>query len=293
MAAGFFLLAGSVFDEKPPVRARHVVVIGVDGMSPNGIQNAETPFMDAMRKNGSWAFHAQAILPSSSSPNWASMIMGAGPEKHGITSNAWQRRKHEQEPVCQGKWGTFPTIFALLREQRPKAFSAIYHDWFSFGRLVEPGVTSRKLNTAGYRETTRAACIGIRLHKPELTFIHLDLCDHAGHKFGHGTPEYYRSVALADKMIGKILKALQQAKILEETVVLVTSDHGGIGKGHGGETMEEVEIPWIISGPGVKKDHEITTPFKTYHTAATLAWLLGVTPHECWDGKPVLEAFNE
>jgi hypothetical protein len=63
----------------------HVVVIGVDGLNPNGIRVADTPNFDKLIKGGAHTFHARAVMPTSSSPNWASMIMGAGPEQHGVT----------------------------------------------------------------------------------------------------------------------------------------------------------------------------------------------------------------
>ena len=77
----------------------HVIIIGIDGMSPDGIKNAKTPVMDNLMKNGSFTMHARNVLPTSSSPNWASMIMGAGPEQHGITSNKWELNDHELPPL--------------------------------------------------------------------------------------------------------------------------------------------------------------------------------------------------
>ncbi|MYI84231.1 MAG: alkaline phosphatase family protein, partial [Rhodothermaceae bacterium] len=71
----------------PPI---HIVVVGVDGLSPDGIRQASTPNLDALMEQGASSFSARAVLPTSSSPNWASMINGAGPEQHGIISNAWQ-----------------------------------------------------------------------------------------------------------------------------------------------------------------------------------------------------------
>ena len=96
----------------------HVVVIGVDGMSPDGIANAETPTMDKLIATGASTMTARAVLPTSSSPNWASMIMGAGPIHHGITSNGWEPDKHELTTVAVGSGNRFPTIFSILREQR-------------------------------------------------------------------------------------------------------------------------------------------------------------------------------
>jgi hypothetical protein len=49
-------------------QVKHVVVIGVDGMSPDGIRKASTPHIDALIKNGAHTFKAQAVMPSVSSP---------------------------------------------------------------------------------------------------------------------------------------------------------------------------------------------------------------------------------
>src|SRR5271168_3442225 len=99
--------------------ALHVVVIGVDGLSPDGIQKAATPHLHALMKAGASTLHARAVMPTVSSPNWASMIMGAGPEQHGVTTNDWEPTKFEIAPTAVGSGGMFPTIFGLLRSQRP------------------------------------------------------------------------------------------------------------------------------------------------------------------------------
>jgi len=44
-------------------------------------------------REGAWTLHARGVMPTVSSPNWASMIMGAGPEQHGVTSIDWQPYK--------------------------------------------------------------------------------------------------------------------------------------------------------------------------------------------------------
>ena len=267
---------------------KHVVVIGVDGMSPDGILNANTPNMDKMIKNGAHTFEGQAVMPTSSSPNWASMIMGAGPEQHGITSNAWKRKDVKEKSYCNGKVGeTWPTIFKVLKEQRPKVRIGIFHHWISFGRLVERGVANRKEFTFSKVNTISRAATYFRIAKPELIFIHLDHVDHAGHKYGHGTPEYYESVSEADMLIGRMQKAIQRAGLDEETIIIITSDHGGKGHGHGGDSPEEINIPWIITGPQVSKGKTITQKVNTYDTAATIASLLKLKSPECWIAKPI------
>ncbi len=140
-------------------------------------------------------------------------------------------------------------------------------------------------------ETTERTVAYLKEKRPQFTFIHLDHVDHAGHNHGHGTPEYDQSVAEADRLIGLVLEGLREAGIAEKTVVLVTSDHGGNVKGHGGAAMAEIEIPWILHGPGVAAGKELATPVNTYDTAATVASIFGLDAPGCWIARPVAEAF--
>ena len=90
---GLCLLNQTAF--APPLPGvSHFVVIGCDGMSPDGVLKAKSSVMRRLMKEGAWSLHARGVMPTSSSPNWASMIMGAGPEQHGVTSNDWQRTPH-------------------------------------------------------------------------------------------------------------------------------------------------------------------------------------------------------
>lgn len=75
-ATGWVLFAGET-------GGKHVVVIGIDGLSPRGIEMADTPHIDALVASGAHTWKARGVFPTKSSPNWASMIMGAGPEQHG------------------------------------------------------------------------------------------------------------------------------------------------------------------------------------------------------------------
>jgi len=270
----------------------HVIIIGCDGMSPDGILKAETPAMDRMMSEGAWSLRARAVLPTVSSPNWASIIMGAEPEQHGVTSNEWRLDKFVLEPLVRGKHGFFPTIFEALREQRPSARIGVFHDWDGFTHLFAHEDTDIVKDCEGPGETTREAMKYFAEAKPELLFIHLDHVDHAGHESGHGTVEYTAAVVEADEYIADIRRAVEKSGLEQSTFILVTADHGGKGKGHGGPTREEVEIPWILVGPGVARGHELTTFVNTYDTSPTVAFLLGLTAPPVWTGKVVREAIT-
>lgn len=284
-----FALLSLVGGSGAPVE--HVVVVGCDGMSPDGVRKASAPVMQRLMREGAWTLRARGVMPTSSSPNWASMIMGAGPEQHGVTSNDWQPDKFDIPPMVKGPGGIFPTLFSLLREQRPGCTLAVFYDWDGFGRLFERGMVDVVENPKGPTNTIRRAIECLKSRRPTLTFIQLDHVDHAGHEFGHGTPQYYASVAVADQLIGEMVSAIQEAGIKDSTLLLVTSDHGGKDKGHGGATLAEIEIPWILTGPGVRAGHEIKSPVNVYDTAATIAFAMALKPPEAWIARLVREAF--
>lgn len=289
----FFTLWSNTINsqEENKLGIAHVVVIGFDGLSPNGLENATAPIFDRLIREGSSTVHARAVLPTSSSSNWASMIMGAGPEQHGITSNAWERDNITLPAVTQSEDFLFPTIFQLIDSQKGNAeIGAIYH-WGGFGRLFEKSAVDYDINPESEDETAVRAGNYIKEKKPDFTFIHFDHIDHAGHEFGHGTPEYYLSVEKADTLLGKVMKAIEEAKIADKTLVIISADHGGLGKGHGGESLAEVEIPFIIWGKGIKKNHKIIYPVYQYDNAATVAFALGLKTPQAWIGKPIKSAF--
>jgi arylsulfatase A-like enzyme len=272
--------------------ATRVVVIGVDGLSARGLQASKKPNIAALMASGAWTLHARAVLPTVSSPNWASMIMGAGPAQHGVTSNDWAPDHYTIEPSCKGPSGISPTMFLLLRQQKPSSDIAIFHEWDGFARLVEPGIPTLIQHGSSAADTMQRAISYLDAHAPDLLFIHLDSVDDAGHSYGHMTPEYLRAIEDADGLIGQLVRALEKRKLRNDTVLFVTADHGGVGKKHGGESMEELEIPWVISGLGVRAGVELKSPVNQFDTAATIAYLLGLNPPPCWIGRTVSEALR-
>ncbi len=274
-------------------RVSHVIVIGYDGLSPRGIAEATAPTWQKFLKEGSSTMTARAVMPTSSSSNWGSMIMGVGPEQHGITSNDWQPDKFTIAPVVPGPAGFSETMFSVLRRLKPDADIGVFHDWKDFGRLVEPNVPNHISHEMGPKLTMRRAVEYFREHKPTLLFVHLDHIDTAGHRSGWYTPTYREAVELGDQLTAEMVKAVEDAGLMQQTAFLLTADHGGTGTKHGGESMDELLIPWLVSGPGVRKGFRILRPVNTYDTACTVLTLLGVVPPEYWICRPVKEAFED
>jgi hypothetical protein len=230
-------------------------------------------------------------MPTLSSPNWESAIGGAPPEQHGILSNGYLRRLVEFAPACHDAGGRFPTIFGVLRSQRPEAGIAVFHDWGGFADLLEKRAPDVIAHEPGARKTMAAALQYWEKKHPSLMFIHIDNVDHAGHQDGWLGDAYYRAVAEADRYVGEVLDMVTAEDGWDTTYVLVTSDHGGTRKGHGKNSLAEIQIPWMLAGPGVVPG-PVAASVNTYDTAATLAWIFQVETPQCWTGRPVLAAFQ-
>ena len=270
---------------------KRVILLGIDGLSTDGIQTVNTPNLDRLIRDGAFTLKARGVMPTVSAPNWGSMLTGAGPEQHGMTKNGWTTNNYTVEATTKDEDGYFPSLFTIIREQMPDAKTAIFYDWNALIDLYNPKNIDKVEFTSDYIDGYKKAIPFIIEEKPEFTFIYAGHVDTEGHKHQHGSPEYYKSIEDVDSKIGELLAALDEAEIYDETHIIVISDHGGVGYGHGGESMAEIQVPWIIKGPGIIQNRLIEEPVNTMNTAPTIAYLFGLEQHDHWIGKPVHGAF--
>ena len=273
---------------------QHVVVIGIDGLSPDGIKNAHTPTIDALIESGASTMLARGVMPTSSGPNWASVLMGAGPEQHGITSNSFNPDEPSLPPVASGsgQHRLFPTVFELLHTARPdQNLCAIYH-WETIASYYEAEHVSYISEPGSDAGVAREAASHLPEHRPLYCFLHFDDVDQAGHSFGHGSDAYYRAVETADSLVAEVVAALDESGLRNNTLILLTSDHGGKGFGHNEAIPEVLGIPFIMNGPHVRQGYEILETVNTVDNSPTVAFALGIQPPEAWTGWPVKSAFE-
>jgi arylsulfatase A-like enzyme len=114
--------------------------------------------------------------------------------------------------------------------------------------------------------------------------------DIAGHMHGWMSPPYIAAIEANDRAVGLALSALNEAGLREQYTVLLLADHGGHDKNHGTDMPEDMTIPWILNGPGVKSNYAIQTPVDLRDTAATITHLLGLERPAVWEGQPVYDA---
>ena len=260
----------------------HVLIIGVDGLSADGVRNNPTPNIHKLMERGAWTLQSRGVMPTVSSPNWMSLLSGAGPEMHGVHSNEWERFNFKIAPACKGPEGIFPGLYGVIHAQMPQATLAAIHDWQGFGRLVEKSSAAHVQHVKGSPAATEAAIAYWKQNKPLLLWVHLDDVDHAGHDKTWEGPEYKAAVGIIDELIGKLIAAVP----LDTTLIVLVSDHGGNGTKHGNDTTNELETPLIFAGPGIAKG-EITARARSIDVAPTVVKALGLQPHPCWEGMPL------
>ena len=103
--------------------------------------------------------------------------------------------------------------------------------------------------------------------------------------------QYDEFIADLDFELGKFFDNLKQAGILDNSYVIITSDHGEVFErgetGHGSPLLYDpvVRIPLMIAAPGQAERRDVFTPTSSTDLLPTLARLTGGTPPAETDGQ--------
>lgn len=281
----FAFLSSAAMAQKAP----RVLIIGLDGISTEGFNKAKHPNLDKMIAEGVLSLTTRPVMPSVTMPNWTSHLTGSGPEEHGVTANDWTVVKHPLTSVASDVDGYYPSIFKVLKERVPTVKTAFYYNWKELINAMNP----KYLDEVYFEEKDSYSVsygkaydfILKNQNNPTLVFLYSVHTDHAGHSMGWMSDSYIKAIEEADVAIGTLLEKLKAAKLYKDTHFLLITDHGGINKGHGGVSMNEMQVPWAITGPQIKKVGVITTPNSNKNTSLVLAKIFGVKAlPEYWTG---------
>lgn len=253
----------------------HVIVIGVDGAG-SWFKNADTPNFDKIFKNGAVTYKALSSKPTISAECWGSMLIGVGPEIHKLTNSIVSSVPYDVN-------SPFPSLFRRIREACPDAVLGSYCDWnpITYG-IVENNIGVSHA-TAHDTELTPIVCDYIIKNKPDFLFIHFDSVDGAGHGTGYGLHHFIERIHEVDNLIGDVYDAVKNAEILEDTLFIVITDHGGTNdennKGsHGGWTDEEKYVTFAATGKGINQIE--IEEMNIRDLAAIVLYAMGIEPPE-------------
>jgi predicted AlkP superfamily pyrophosphatase or phosphodiesterase len=235
---------------------KHVVVITVDGSRPDFYLDPSwhADNIRALMAGGAYAKGVNSVFPSMTYPSHTTIVTGVQPAKHGIYYN---NMFEPNGPTGKMYWNDssikVPTIWAAAK-QKGMTVAALFwpvsadapvdYNIPDIGSMGEK-VREKYSKPAGFVDELRKNVFGgdsisygrdvnvakiaayvIKKAQPNLMTIHFFSVDHHEHMQGRDGDLVRAAVRGADSAVGIIVNALKEAKILSETVIIITGDHG-------------------------------------------------------------------
>ena len=246
---------------------KKAIVIGYDGCLADTfrlLSTAKKSAINTLLADGGHAiftyaggvnFPAENIQATSTAPGWCSMLTGVLADVHHITDN---NQPKEVEPK---------TLLLSLVEDGTVEDSAFYVSWDGHFSKKSATYYPEKIyaRKEGVNATYRRALFdpGTKfnilsdLKKKNCTdfiFSTLEYTDHAGHGSGFSlaNPKYVSAFRDAEAAGADIIETIKARKTYdtEDWLILISTDHGGIGGSHGGPSIEE-RITFIVSNKDI------------------------------------------
>ena len=218
------------------IRDRYVVVVSMDGFRHDYTKWYHTPNLDRVAREGV----SSVMLPSypaSTFPNHYAMATGLVPDHNGLVNNAFWDSEHNTLYTMGSKekvngyfylgepiWTTVQrqgliagvTYWVgseyLINGSLPRYYSKyVSYEILSFEKRVERTLDLLKLPEAD---------------RPRLVMLYFNEPDHTGHAFGPRHRKTARAVRRVDKMLGLLLKGLEDLPYADKIDLIVLSDHG-------------------------------------------------------------------
>jgi hypothetical protein len=264
---------------------RRLILALTDGLRPDAITPTVMPSLHALTGAYTSAAAAHTVRPSATVAALASLATGVAPDTHRL---------------IQPGLDFLPRIGRL----RPVARELARHGVPADVVTAELPLTSlpvvwalasaagvRRLLPAGRRARDTAAAADYWLTGEDgssLVFVYLPDCDTVGHEAGWMSDRYLAAAAELDAGVGVL------SKHVEDALLIVVADHGGGGvlatEHHHPHPVNE-HIPLVMAGPGVAREHRLEGPISILDLSATVLWWFGAPIPDCYEGRPLLEAF--
>ena len=247
---------------------KYVVIIGVDGAGSFYLDETDTPNIDRIFKDGALTETMRVTSPSASSVSWMSCLHGVPPENHGNLENAVVENG-DAYPLNS----KYPSVLRVVKETLGGEVACIY-SWIGINGIVESGagINKQRKGDAAIVEYIESGYL--TRSKPTLMYLHFNNPDSVGHNIGHHTDEYYASIETIDGYIGRIYDAYEKAGMADDTLFIVTADHGGINKTHGGLNDCEKYCLFAVAGKNVTNTEILDMNIRD--TSAVVLHALGV-----------------
>jgi len=227
----------------PP--AQKVLMIGIDGLRAAAAAMLPLPNLRRLARIGTssyWA-HVQADAATVSGPGWASMFTGVEASKHLIDGNG------DLTDISPD----YPTVFKLVKDTYPQKKIAASVSWHPLIDSIidhqDPNALDARYKAPNDEAMAEQARQWILSNDFDFIFVDFDDCDGTGHSSGFDGYQlpYRAAVQKTDGLVGELLDAVVSVSSGEEWLIVLTSDHGGYGTGHGPQDEYNLRIPFIVA----------------------------------------------
>ncbi len=263
-----------------------------DRLGAYGYQNAGTPNLDALARDGVLFDHASTAAPITL-PAHSSIFTGRFPPQHGVRDNGGYYLSDKEQTLAETLkargYATGGFIAAYVLDSKwgiAQGFETYFDDFdlskykvFSMGAIQRPG-----------NEVVDHALPWIDQHRDRPFFAWVHLYDaHAPYnppepfKSRHPGDPYQGEISFADSQVGRVVQFLRDRDLFERTVIVVLGDHGESlndhgEQGHGFFVYESVvHVPMLIRTPySAMKGRHVTDSVRSIDVMPTALDLLGV-----------------
>lgn len=287
-------------------QGRRVLFIGIDGLRNDALQRSMAigmaPNIRELIDHGmvTWNAYAGGPLnapgqqPTISGAGWASLYTGTWTDRHNVVSNSMPPYN---QPTTTSSYlvAQAPSFAARIKSLAPNARIASVSSWAwieDYFIAAQPEAFDYHVKGTGttYAQrdaSTRAlAAAHLASADPDVMMLHFDQVDGAGHAsgFSASNPQYLHAIGTVDAHIGEVLSSLRARPQYEDEnwLIILTTDHGGIGTNHGGQTTDERQICMVLNGPEIAPGVVSTESIGQPAVAHTVFKHLGLPVDPSW-----------
>lgn len=232
--------------------SQKAVIIVLDGFSSEYLDYlGKSSNLYKIAQKGTYNLEAKTIFPSHTCGAHASILTGCYPDKHGIIGNEYFDMKDyvssknilperiQVETLFQiAKKNGRTTAFVSGKDNMVKLLSAGCDIGISnknYPEYVEapPKSVDSENNEEYYKynlETTKWVFKALKKviedKTPDIILVNIQAADYIGHRFGPQSKEVEETVKLIDKCVGDLYSYMKKQKLLANTSVVITADHG-------------------------------------------------------------------
>ncbi|MCX8165431.1 MAG: alkaline phosphatase family protein [Acidilobaceae archaeon] len=266
--------------------AKHVIIVLLDGLSQSALlyhmQNNET--VRSFVSKTALYLDGKTVLPSFSYPTRGTILSGAPPEVHEVSSNFFSRKIEVDN------------LFKIAKE-RGYVTASVGDSGIHkvFGHLLDESYPmDRGGSQAAVALQEALELVERRTARGERLFLWIGLTDvdTMGHKAGPFTEEYNATLVNVIALLSTFVEALQERGVLKDTLLVVLNDHGFKKGAHHGGPEEEVTAFYMMIISPLAKPGTYRPSFDQKDVAPTISMIMGWPLPANSLGKPITEGLS-